>query len=204
MVQFMDAPDPTTAVPTMDDHVARLLNKQHRHQGADTVTKPTHEPSSSTSTLDTEICSSTRSTGSSSTRMSSKKLRGNLTRQRQNCDPLQFYEVTKILGVGSMGNVTKVKKKESAIGGSARKEVGPPDLPCFSLPVVGGFFRTCIKGKEAAKRDLLDASMRGSIHSASSFTRTSSNSDITYAMKSIHLSRLADNSYIDELKNEVE
>lgn len=200
----MDTPNPTTAAATMDDHVVHLVSKHQQTPVPDSVMKPSREPSFSTSTLDTEICSSTRSTGSSSTRMNSTKLRGNLTRRRQNCDPLELYEVTKILGTGSMGNVTKVKKKESAIGGSARKEVGQvADSPCFALPIVGGLFRTCLRGK-GGSRHLLGASLRGSIHSASSFTRSSTSYGLTYAMKSIHLSRLADNSYVDELKNEVE
>lgn len=36
-------------------------------------------------------------------------------------DPYKYYEVIKIMGGGSMGSVAKVKKKKSAMGGSARK-----------------------------------------------------------------------------------
>jgi len=38
-------------------------------------------------------------------------------------DPLFYYEVVAVLGVGSMGSVAKVRKKQEVIGGSARTDL---------------------------------------------------------------------------------
>lgn len=48
-------------------------------------------------------------------------LHGSLLRVHEQRDPLRFYEVIKVLGDGSMGSVSKVRKRQSAVGGSARK-----------------------------------------------------------------------------------
>ena len=42
-------------------------------------------------------------------------------RTQKHRDPYRYYEVLKVLGDGSMGSVSKVKKRKSAIGGSARR-----------------------------------------------------------------------------------
>ncbi|CAB9509998.1 MAP kinase-activated protein kinase 2 (Fragment) [Seminavis robusta] len=47
-------------------------------------------------------------------------LHGNLVRNRFWRDPLEFYEPLEILGEGSMGSVSKVRKRNEVIGGSAR------------------------------------------------------------------------------------
>jgi serine/threonine protein kinase len=48
-------------------------------------------------------------------------LHGSLLRVHKNRDPLRFYEIVKVLGDGSMGSVSKVTKRKSAKGGSARQ-----------------------------------------------------------------------------------
>jgi hypothetical protein len=146
-----------------------------------------------------------------STMFYSTALRGNLTRQQRNRDPFFYYEVVSVLGVGSMGSVAKVRKRDSVVGGSARKFLQGHFRKekqlnnCFHLPLVGGLFHHCFKGllryKEPAvstnKRDLLN-------HRSSSLLQTQtslvedyndgdvprSNDGLTYAMKSIHLSRV--------------
>lgn len=46
---------------------------------------------------------------------------GAMMRSRpKGADPLQYYEIVRTLGAGSMGNVSLVRKKAKAIGGSAR------------------------------------------------------------------------------------
>ena len=46
---------------------------------------------------------------------------GAMMRSRpKGADPLQYYEIVRTLGAGSMGNVSLVRKKAEAIGGSAR------------------------------------------------------------------------------------
>lgn len=66
--------------------------------------------------------SSTRSYDSSGyTSVSIPSLHSSLMRTQKHRDPYRYYEVLKVLGDGSMGSVSKVKKRKSAMGGSARK-----------------------------------------------------------------------------------
>ena len=53
----------------------------------------------------------------------STALRGNLTRVQRNRDPLFYYQVEQILGIGSMGSVVKVRKRDAVVGGSARQDL---------------------------------------------------------------------------------
>ena len=136
-----------------------------------------------------------------------------------------------------MGSVAKVRKRASAVGGSARKEIQEAvrrqkiAKDCLKLPFFGFFFRFCIDGDLKS----LDRENMASMHSVnssilrpkgnlvtSSLGSSSSSSDPlnasvestsssttgpktnTYAMKSIHLSRVTDESFVKELKNEVE
>jgi len=106
------------------------------------------------------------------------------------------------------------------IGGSARKELQDHFRrekrlhACFELPLVGGFFRYCLKGALN-----FTESERSSSHSiaSSSIIRGKANAiedyndghgelapgDIIYAMKSIHLSRVTDETFVEELRNEI-
>lgn len=149
-----------------------------------------------------------------------KQLRGNLMREQRDRDPLFYYEVITVLGVGSMGSVAKVKKRTSALGGSARKDIQDhfrrekKVKECFSLPLVGGFFQFCLQRFYKSPNDTSELRRSGS---TSSFLRVSNASsvedyndlhgepsdDYVLAMKSIHLSRVTDAAFVDELKNEI-
>lgn len=48
-------------------------------------------------------------------------LHGALLRVHRDRDPLRYYEIIKVLGDGSMGSVSKVQKRHTAQGGSARR-----------------------------------------------------------------------------------
>ena len=116
---------------------------------------------------------STSSNGS----MSYTRLRSGLTREQIDRDPLDFYEVIKTLGKGSMGSVKLVRKKADKIGGSARR---------------------VWDGASSSSSSLLNTSAT-ELRSASISRR-----DIEYAMKSIVLSHVDNQAYIDELRNEVD
>jgi serine/threonine protein kinase len=69
-------------------------------------------------------------------------LQQTLMRTKKNRDPLKYYEIIKVLGDGSMGSVSKVKKRASAVGGSARKDFVEEEhrdkikrefFPCFTI-----------------------------------------------------------------------
>lgn len=140
-----------------------------------------------------------------------------LIREQTKRDPLFYYETLSVLGVGSMGSVTKVRKRDSVIGGSAR-----PDLQkyfrtekrfhaCFEIPFVGSFFRHCLKFKEKELMENVhsgDLTTGKSLSDRSAASTTSSNSsrrkEKLYAMKSIHLSRIEDKTFVKELLNEVD
>ena len=156
-------------------------------------------------------------------RFHSKELRSNLMREQRDRDPLFYYEVVAVLGVGSMGSVAKVRKRSSIVGGSARKELQDHFRrekrreQCFQVPVVGGFFRWCI-GKaqfhtesESSSRHESNASETSSILAPRApivedynDLHGESSTDLLFAMKSIHLSRVTDPTFIQELKNEID
>ena len=159
----------------------------------------------------TRSSTSSGGTGTGSSKFSSRQLRGNLTRTQKNRDPLAYYEITQVLGVGSMGSVARVKKRSSAIGGSARKAVQERVKmenrvdACFRLPLVGGLFQFCLKAQADAWLD--DVSVRAAEADASvggGTVTTVSPSDMMFAMKSIHLSRITDETFVEELRNEIE
>jgi len=166
-------------------------------------------------------------------RFYSKDLRGNLMREQKNRDPLFYYEVVTVLGVGSMGSVAKVRKRDQAVGGSARKHLVSHFRrerryqKCLSIPLVGGLFRYCIDWKFGSDRDIISESVRTGEDSSILLTRSAVVEDFNdghggvglddesghlgdnqqskkmYAMKSIHLSRVTDQSFVEELRNEV-
>ncbi|KAG7355129.1 serine:threonine protein kinase [Nitzschia inconspicua] len=189
----------------------------------------------------------------------SSKLRSNLMREHKERDPLFFYEVVQTLGVGSMGSVAKVRKRQQRVGGSARKDIQDAvreqkrRKECLKIPIIGGLFRFCIddgltlkepkKGKfvnlsnpakyleatgninhrhedssvllpsmEAISADArisshsyFDNTMNDSARSFGTYSthQSSSVASIEYAMKSIHLSRVTDDTFVTELKNEI-
>jgi hypothetical protein len=145
-----------------------------------------------------------------------------IMRKQSHRDPLSIYEVLEILGEGSMGSVSRVRKRVEAVGGSARvafvKQARKQDC-CFG---VFSFLKF-----PSQKDAFLDSSR-------SSLTTTSSNASVTstgngsssstprpkslyrkqsslikygdqpktvfYALKSIHLDRCSTKEYVDELK----
>ena len=143
-------------------------------------------------------------------------------------DPLFYYEVLNVVGVGSMGSVAIVRKRREVIGGSARKDVVDTfrrqewEKKCFSIPIFGPLFQFCM---ERMSMEKVSRSMHGSDHSSPSENLTNSSTfrsskrniftvseqPVTsdrkyqekYAMKSIHLSRITDEIFVKELKNEI-
>lgn len=145
-------------------------------------------------------------------------LRSNLMREQHDRDPLFYYEIVSVLGVGSMGSVAKVRKRDELIGGSARKAL-VADLQrqrvrkeCWKLPLIGDCLRHCYEKAEAHRPDLL---RRGSsfigirpnavddVTGRTPLNRSTSNYEVFYAMKSIHLNRITDPEFVEELKNEI-
>lgn len=122
--------------------------------------------------------SSTASNWSTSSNgsMSYTHLRSGLTREQVNRDPFDFYEVTKTLGKGSMGSVKLVRKKADKIGGSARR----------------------VRDRAESWSSYLNTSAT-ELNPSANATR-----DIEYAMKSIVLSHVNNQTFVDELRNEVD
>ena len=74
-----------------------------------------------------------------------------MTDNEKERDPLFYYEVQRVIGTGSMGSVSLVKKRKQTVGGSARKVVRDTiqkqkrHQQCFQLPFgIGGLFRACL------------------------------------------------------------
>lgn len=166
--------------------------------------------SSTTTSVQTPLSSS-----STSTKFASRVLRGNLTRTQINRDPLTYYEITQVLGVGSMGSVAKVRKRAQAIGGSARKSVQERVqwerriATCFKLPMVGGLFSFCLRQKadqwleEISERQADNIASGDNMNNVTSTTQSTTSSEMIFAMKSIHLSRITDDTFVEELRNEI-
>lgn len=173
---------------------------------------------------------STGDTSCTTTESSQKysKLRSNLTREQTNRDPFFYYQVTKNLGSGSMGDVKLVKKRPNKIGGSARRDIQQAvkrqqrEKECLNLPVIGNLFQLCIDGdlkdgvSDASSHHSLSSFLSGKDDSTASASRsfedsllngissaTSSENEIIYAMKSLHLDRVMQKEFIDELRNEI-
>jgi serine/threonine protein kinase len=174
-----------------------------------------------------------KSTASSQSTLSRRLMRQHV----KDRDPLFYYEICNIVGVGSMGSVAVVSKREEAIGGSSRKEIVETfrrhqrQERCFHTPLLGPLFRFCIEdigicGKKkktihtksdsesssisfissltASKRDLFTASERSAVSSIEDEESHRSIHEMKYAMKSIHLNRITDETFINELQNEIE
>lgn len=148
----------------------------------------------------------------SSRSLGSKALRGKLTREQHNRDPLLYYEVASVLGTGSMGTVAKVRKRKEAVGGSARKEI---DQDCC-IPLLSPMCQFLVTMRSDSQRSLT-ATERSGVSGVSSILQTRTNlvedyndqhgeeqsGDLVYAMKSIHLSRVTSDVFLEELKNEI-
>jgi len=145
-------------------------------------------------------------------------LHDNLVRRLHNRDPMRYYEVIRVMGFGSMGSVSKVKKRDDAIGGSSRKSFVKRlhRNPCFSLPIVGPLFHFCSGNGQfregrwtiGGRKDVFESVESPSTNPSGSLLRrqsslTSDHCDIYYALKTIHLDRIMDETYVQELRNEI-
>lgn len=100
--------------------------------------------------------------------------RGNLVLNTRNRDVQDYYEVLEILGEGSMGKVSCVRKKTNAVGGSA-----------YTVQKKGWFGRRISRNVPPQHTDGSNNSNRK-----------------CYALKSIILSRVSD-EFVEELRNEI-
>ena len=208
-----------------------------------------------------DTTSATTAAGGMARIASSPALHKNMMRHIKNRDPFTVYEVMEVLGVGSMGSVSRVRKRRNVIGGSARPhnvstrfdtvvcDCNPVTGTCSRVPIVGGMFRFCFgrRGKvrhgdgsdgmgslrsvEHAeqhqssspfssnhtssersaifssfrrKENLLTPSRHSEQLSGSLHVKRDEKYDIVLALKSIHLSRVSDPTFVNELKNEID
>lgn len=94
------------------------------------MTQPTDHDDEAVDTVGPLLLDSVRSTGTSRSagsdtssqrrRRIDKLSRGTLMRAQSDRDPLAIYEIMEMLGEGSMGSVSRVRKRVEAVGGSAR------------------------------------------------------------------------------------
>lgn len=150
-------------------------------------------------------------------------------------DPLFYYNIDRIVGVGSMGSVAVVTKREEAVGGSSRQNIvesfrrHQKQEQCFRTPILGPFFRFCVEdigigrikshsshaktdsdsssisflsSLTASKRDLFTLSERSAVSECEDSSQRS-RGEMKYAMKSIHLNRITDDTFVEELQNEI-
>ena len=139
-------------------------------------------------------------------------LNSNLMRTHKAKDPFEYYKVMKLLGDGSMGSVCLVKKRETALGGSARKvfverqkrRKATGILPCFSFCFPGNSSEETKKGALVTNGDDDD----DTISATSSKSKSSAMIDFTadygvsYALKSIILVHAKNRVFVKELQNE--
>ena len=134
-----------------------------------------------------------------------------LLRQQKNRDPEKLYETVELLGVGSMGSVAKVQKKENVIGGSARSAFHD-DKVCFRIvPFSWCFGKQSMQAKMGAlvmPKTSAHCGSNGKTNPKQLFRKTSSlityNRKNTYfALKSIHLEKAGSAELKEELRNEV-
>jgi len=195
------------------------------------------------------------STHSMVTSVPAPALGKNIMRNHKERNPYEVFEQAKLLGSGSMGTVSMVKKVKDAVGGSARVKnlstktrlemhgVHPIAIKICTTPIVGEFFETCTGLKEYTEQypcndsNLPNRDMNGLSEKANSFfnklgrvgsfgklvalnisthqpnhirinkllkkERASGNYEPYYALKSIHLDRVNDLTFVGELKNEI-
>uniref|UniRef100_A0A7S1ZH63 Calmodulin n=1 Tax=Trieres chinensis TaxID=1514140 RepID=A0A7S1ZH63_TRICV len=155
------------------------------------------------------------STGKNESTLSlfTKSLRSHLLQQHHNRDPMLHFDVVRSLGAGSMGSVSQVRKRESAVGGSSRWHFVAMN-GCLSMPIIGPLLKAFTGD---LGRDKLWMSSEGGlqkpkqilapqpIHEASlaSFM-DDEHCNTNYALKTIHLDCITDPCYVEELKNEIE
>lgn len=138
-------------------------------------------------------------------------LNSNLMRSHQEKDPFQYYEVMKMVGEGSMGSVCLVKKRESALGGSARKVFVERQkrrkvasiLPCFSFCLPGDSSEETKEGALITSPEEDDAiSTTSSRSKSSAMVDFAADYGVSYALKSIILNHAKNRVFVEELQNE--
>jgi hypothetical protein len=143
---------------------------------------------------------------------------------------MDIYEVMEILGEGSMGSVSRVRKRPDAVGGSARaafvqKHSSRGSLCSMDKCCFGLFQWIQLPGQknafvESSRTDISmsnDSTMSNPPPSSSDGASSDNNhrfyrkqsslvkyekhkKDNFYALKSIHLDRCSSQEYVDELK----
>lgn len=138
----------------------------------------------------------------------SPHLREALIWERKNRNPLKYYEVVAILGQGSMGSVSKVKKRGHAMGGSSRDRYVKAEQGHLGLKIQICLAWCCGDEEEEGdlhSRTILEEIPTGEIPtSSSSIVQFRGINPTYYAMKSLDLRKAKDPMYVEELKNEVE
>lgn len=71
-------------------------------------------------------------------------------RERRGADPYEHYEALAVIGFGSMGSVTRVRKRPEKEGGSARARNVDPCAGCLNHPTWGRCARRFVRAKRAA------------------------------------------------------
>jgi len=152
-----------------------------------------------------------------------------LMRTHKKRDPFQYYEILQMLGDGSMGSVCKVKKRKSALGGSARKSfvrkqrrsIMKKILPCLSFCLPGGASEGTKRGALVAAEDYDDAPLHTLDANSETSNTTVSSGDrsknqhssivsyrgdfrVVYALKSIILDQVTNDTFVKELRNEID
>ena len=121
-----------------------------------------------------------------------------------------------------MGSVARVQKKKDIVGGSARKEfwrnveANKRVEPCFRIPLLGRLFQFCSErqlgiqcesshsfGRKSSSFSCGKGKVEESEHDSCLEQDESVDTELCFAMKSIHLDRIADEAFIAELKNEI-
>jgi serine/threonine protein kinase len=135
-------------------------------------------------------------------------------------DPLRFYEVIKIIGEGSIGRVSKVQKRSSALGGSARWDFVSYErrrrccfgfrLPFFPCPVNAvretDNSKRVVVFDEATTKENLTASTRQYKFKAKRSTSsmiTYGHKKLIFALKTIHMDKVRDPTLQLEMINEI-
>lgn len=114
-----------------------------------------------------------------------------------------------------MGSVVKVRKRPEAMGGTARSDMvdslkrEKEAHECIQIPFLGRWFHNCFSIMSKAthpwssSRNILSSPSFND--STTSYSNTSSlKYEVNYALKSIHLNHISDQSFVEELKNEIE
>jgi len=124
----------------------------------------------------------------------SPSMRSSLTWIHKDRDPEKYYDIVQVLGAGSMGEVTKVCKKQSMVGGSAYYSVRDStaivestkelkeekEMLCFAIPFLSGLFALCTKRQ--GQRDSPVVLTKDTSSSSSTFDSTCLSVSISEAL----------------------